>query len=123
MSLFINFMALLNLSSKSVFPIVLDACTICLNNSSNLRIALIIEPSKISVIAHKSLKFEPLHHEYTTSIKNGLYRSTYWSSSNGNLHSVLTFAIRLARSCRSNNRNSVSLFSSKFYRLQYLHLS
>lgn len=75
-SRFINFIALLNLSSKSVLPIVLDACTICLSNSSNLRIALIIEPSKISVIWHRSLNVDPLHHENTMSIKNGLNLST-----------------------------------------------
>lgn len=101
MSLFISLIAVLNLSSKSVFPIVFDAWTICLSNSSNLRIHLTIDPSKMSVILHKSLKDELLHHENTTSIKNGLNLSTYVSSSRGRRASVLTFAILLARSCEN----------------------
>lgn len=98
MSLLIIFIAVLNLSSNSVLPIVFEACTICLNNSSNRLIHLTIEPSNISVILQRSLKELPLHQLKTTSIKNGLNLSTQVSSSNGKRASVLTLAILLAKS-------------------------
>lgn len=98
MSLLINLIAVLNLSSKSVLPMVLDACTICLNNSSSLLIDLIIDPSKICVILHKSLNVAPLHQAKTISIKYGLKRSRYVSSSNSRRASILTFAMRRAKS-------------------------
>ena len=67
-SFLINFIASLNFFSMSELPIVLEACTISLSNSSNLRIALIIEPSNISVNLHSSPKSQPLHQANTTSI-------------------------------------------------------
>lgn len=98
MSLFMSLIAVLNLSSNWLLPIVFDACTICLSNSSKRRIHLIIDPSKISVILQRSLNVAPLHQAKTMSIKNGLKRSTYVSSFKSRRASVLTFAMRLAKS-------------------------
>lgn len=97
-SLLIILIAALNLSSNSLLPMVFDACTICLSNSSSRLMHLIMEPSNISVILHNSLNIAPLHQANTTSIKNGRNFSTYASSSNANRASVLTLAIRLAKS-------------------------
>ena len=107
MSLFILTIPSLNLASSGVFPIALAAQLICLNNSSNRRMCLIMFPSNIDVIEHILANEAPATHSAITSMRKGFRLSTYSSISTSSLHSFETVATLFAVSFKFSNLKNV----------------